>query len=55
MIITKEVVTTTTEKISVRIDDSRASVLLDKEKETELITAILEAAEEKLNLNTRKG
>jgi len=53
MIITKEKVTTTTEKISVRLDESRASVILDKEKETEAIAAIIEAAEKALNLNSK--
>ena len=52
VIVTK--VTTTTEKITVRIEDSKALVLLDKEKETEVISEVLEAAENALNLNARK-
>ena len=54
VIITRELVTTTTEKISVRLDDSRALVILDKEKETEAIAAIIEAAEKALNLNSKQ-
>ena len=52
MIISREKVTTTTEKISIRLDDSKALILLDKEKETEAISAIIEAAERALNLNS---
>ena len=52
MIVTK--VTTTTEKITVRIEDSKALVLLDEEKETEVISEVLAAAENALNLNARK-
>ena len=47
-------VTTTTEKITVRIEDSKAVVLLDKEKETEVISEVLSAAEKVLNLNSKK-
>ena len=47
-------VTTTTEKITVRIEDSKALVLLDKEKETEVISEVLKAAEKVLNLNSQK-
>ena len=52
MTVTK--VTTTTEKITVRIEDSKALVLLNKEKETEAISEVIEAAEKVLNLNARK-
>lgn len=53
MIVTK--VTTTTEKITVRIEDSKALVLLeDKEKETEVISKVLEATEKALNLNSKQ-
>lgn len=52
MIITKEI--TTVEKISVRIDESRASVLLDEEKEIEEVSKVLKAADEILNLNSKQ-
>lgn len=54
MIITKEITTTTTEKISVRIDESRASVILDKEKETEVVSEVLKAADEIFNLDSKQ-
>lgn len=54
LIITKEITTTTTEKISVRIDDSRATILLDKEKETEAVSEVLKAADTILNLNSKQ-
>ncbi len=47
-------VTTTTEKNTVRTEDSKASVLLDKEKETEVISEVLSAADNALNLNSQK-
>lgn len=54
MIVTKETTTTTTEKISVRIEDSKALVLLDKEKETEVVSEVLKAADMILNLNSKQ-
>lgn len=53
MIITKEIVTTKVEKITVRIEDSKAKVILDKKNETEAINAILEAAEKAVGLNSK--
>lgn len=54
MIVTKKTTTTTTETVTVRIENSKALVLLDKEKETEVVSQILEAAEQALNLNSSK-
>ena len=50
MLLSIEKVKITTEKISARLYKSRASVILDKEKETEAIAAVIEAAEKALNL-----
>lgn len=50
MLLSIEKVKMTTEKISARLDKSRDSVILDKEKETEAIAAVIEAAEKALNL-----
>lgn len=54
MIVTKKTTTTTTEAVTVRIEDRKALVLLDKEKETEVISEILAAADEALNLNSKQ-
>ena len=53
MIITKEIVTTKVEKITVRIEDSKAEVILDKKNETDAISAILQAAEKTVSLNSK--
>lgn len=53
MLLSIEKVKITTEKISARLDKSRASVILDKEKEIEAIAAVIEAAEKALNLNSK--
>lgn len=53
MLLSIEKVKITTEKISARLDKSRDSVILDKEKETEAIAAVIEAAEKALNLNSK--
>lgn len=50
MLLSIEKVKMTTEKILARLDKSRDSVILDKEKETEAIAAVIEAAEKALNL-----
>lgn len=45
-------VKTTTEEISVRIEDSRLEVLLTDEKETDLFKEVVEAAKKVVNLNS---
>ncbi len=53
MQITKESITTKAERIAVRIEDSKANVILDKEKETEAIAAIDKAAGKAISLNSK--
>lgn len=54
MLISKETTTTTTEKITVRVEESKALVLLDKEKETEAIRELLKVADTLVSLNSKQ-
>lgn len=54
MVITRQTVTTITEKVSIRIDKSKATVFLNDEKETEAVETVIKAAERALNLNSKK-
>ena len=54
MVITRQTVTTITEKVSIRIDESKATVFLNDEKETEAVETVIKAAERALNLNSKK-
>ena len=54
LLISKEITTRTTEKITVRVEESKALVLLDKEKETEAIRELLKAADTLVSLNSKQ-
>ena len=46
MVVKKKTTTTTITEVSVRLDESRCSVLFDNEKEIEIIEQLIKAAEE---------
>lgn len=46
MVVKKKTTTTTITEISVRLDESRHSILFDNEKEIEIIEQLIKAAEE---------
>ena len=54
MLISKEITTTTTEKITIRVEESKALVILGKEKETEAIREFLKAADTLVSLNSKQ-